>query len=81
MSGLIQRINLALDNKVKQTLLSTNHDTIAATRTYQQIVKETTADVLAGLRTPDLALKANIYRWREKGIDLGLVDKGGHRWG
>ena len=80
LDGYLKQTFQALDNNVNQTLLSTNYGTNAATKTYQQIVKETTADVLAGLRTPDQALKATIYRWRDKGIDLGLVDKGGHRW-
>ncbi|WP_203663792.1 phage minor capsid protein [Lacticaseibacillus sp. 53-4] len=81
LDGYLNQTFQALDNNVNQTLLSTNYGTNAATKTYQQIVKETTADVLAGLRTPDQALKATIYRWRDKGIDLGLVDKGGHKWG
>ena len=81
LDGYLKQTFQALDNNVNQTLLSTNYGSNAATKTYQQIVKETTTDVLAGLRTPDKALKATIYRWRDKGIDLGLVDKGGHRWG
>lgn len=80
LDGYLKQTFLELDNNVNQTLLSTNYGTNAATQTFQQIVKDTTADVLAGLRTPDQALKSTIYRWRDKGIDLGLVDKGGHRW-
>lgn len=81
LDGYLKQTFLELDNNVNQTLLSTNYGTNAATQTFQQIVKDTTADVLAGLRTPDQALKSTIYRWRDKGIDLGLVDKGGHKWG
>lgn len=80
LDGYLKQTFLELDNNVNQTLLSTNYGDNAATKTFQQIVKDTTADVLAGLRTPDQALKSTIYRWRDKGIDLGLVDKGGHRW-
>lgn len=80
LDGYLDQTFLQLDNNVNQTLLTTNYNESPAMRTYQQIVKETTADVLAGLKTPDKALKDTIYKWRDKGINLNLIDKGGHAW-
>lgn len=80
LDGYLAQTFQQLDNNVNQTLLTTNYNESPAMRTYQQIVKETTADVLAGLKTPDKALKDTIYKWRDKGINLNLIDKGGHAW-
>ncbi|WP_125604389.1 phage minor capsid protein [Lapidilactobacillus bayanensis] len=49
-------------------------------KTYQQIIKETTASVIAGSKTPERALADTIYKWRDKGITPVLIDKGGHEW-
>lgn len=80
LDGYQRQTFLELDNTVNQTLLTTNADRNPAVGTYQQIVKETTADVITGLKTPARAIADTIYKWREKGISLGLVDKGKHGW-
>lgn len=80
LDGYLGQTFLDLDNNVNQTLLSTNYGESAATRTFQQIIKETTADVITGLRTPEKAIAKSVYKWRDKGIQTALIDKGGHSW-
>ncbi|WP_179394720.1 phage minor capsid protein [Lacticaseibacillus absianus] len=80
LDGYLDQTFLDLDNNINQTLLTTNAAQNPAISTFQQIAKETTADVLTGLKTPVRALSDTIYRWRDKGISRGLVDKGGHMW-
>ncbi|WP_241480118.1 phage minor capsid protein [Lacticaseibacillus rhamnosus] len=80
LDGYLKQTFLDLDNNVNQTLITTNYGENAAMRTYQQIIKETTADVLAGIKTPEKALRETIYKWRHDGIKLNLTDKGGHPW-
>lgn len=69
-----------IDNYVNQSLLTTNYGKNGAARVYQDIVDKTVLDVVTGLKTPERALKDNIYKWRDKGIKTVLVDKGGHNW-
>lgn len=80
LSGYLKQTFLDLDNNVNQTLITTNYGENAAMRTYQQIIKETTAQVLSGLKTPDRALAETVYKWRDKGIQTILTDRGGHPW-
>lgn len=49
-------------------------------RVYQDIINQTVLEVQTGLKTPDRALKNNIYKWRDNGIKTNLVDKAGHNW-
>lgn len=69
-----------IDNNVNQSLLSTNYSKNGAARVYQDIINQTVLEVQTGLKTPDRALKDNIYRWRDNGIKTNLVDKAGHNW-
>lgn len=69
-----------IDNNVNQSLLSTNYSKNGAVRAYQDIINQTVLEVQAGLKTPDRALKDNIYKWRDNGIKTALVDKAGHNW-
>lgn len=80
MNGYLKQTFLDLDNNVNQTLITTNYGENAAMRTYQQIVKETTAQVITGIKTPARALADTVYSWRDKGIQTVLVDKGTHPW-
>ncbi|WP_125703717.1 phage minor capsid protein [Lacticaseibacillus daqingensis] len=80
LDGYQSQTFLDLDNNINQTLLSTNAAQNPAVETFQQIAKETTAEVITGLKTPTKALSDTIYKWRDKGISRGLVDKGGHTW-
>lgn len=69
-----------IDNNVNQSLLSTNYSKNGAVRAYQDIINQTVLEVQTGLKTPDRALKDNIYKWRDNGIKTALVDKAGHNW-
>lgn len=69
-----------IDNNVNQSLLSTNYSKNGAVRAYQDIINQTVLEVQTGLKTPDRALKDNIYKWRDNGIKTNLVDKAGHNW-
>lgn len=69
-----------IDNNVNQSLLSTNYSKNGAVRAYQGIINQTVLEVQTGLKTPDRALKDNIYKWRDNGIKTALVDKAGHNW-
>lgn len=69
-----------IDNNVNQSLLSTNYSKNGAVRAYQDIINQTVLEVQTGLKTPDRALKDNIYKWRDNGIRTALVDKAGHNW-
>ncbi|MFD1466482.1 phage minor capsid protein [Lapidilactobacillus mulanensis] len=80
LEGYLDQTRLDLDNNVNQTLLTTNFGDSPVAKTYQQIIKETTADVLSGLKTPDRALADTIYKWRNRGITPVMIDKGGHQW-
>lgn len=81
MRGYVNQTFLDLDNNVNQTLITTNFgERTPVTDTYQQIVKETTGKVIAGLKTPDKALAETIYKWRDNGLLSGFTDKGGHHW-
>lgn len=80
LAGYLKQTFLELNNNVNQTLLSTNYQDNAAVKVYQQIIKETTAQVISGLKTPKQALASTIYKWRDKGIKTVLTDKSKHAW-
>lgn len=69
-----------IDNNVNQTLLTTNYQQNAATRTYQEIVNKTVLDITTGRKTPQRALTDNILKWHDKGIKTKLIDQGQHQW-
>lgn len=69
-----------INNNVNQSLLSTNYSKNGVVRAYQDIINQTVLEVQTGLKTPDRALKDNIYKWRDNGIKTNLVDKAGHNW-
>ena len=69
LNGYLKQTFLDLNNNVNQTLITTNYGQNAAMRTYQQIVKETTAQVITGLKTPARALADTIYKWRDHFLD------------
>ena len=69
-----------INNNVNQSLLSTNYSKNGAVRAYQDIINQTVLEVQTGLKTPDRALKDNIYKWRDNSIKTNLVDKAGHNW-
>lgn len=80
LDSLIKQTFLDINNNVNQTLITTNYENNRAMRTFQDIVKQSTLEVTSGLKTPEKAVKDNIYKWVDKGIQTRLIDKGGHGW-
>lgn len=80
LNSLIKQTFLDINNNVNQTLITTNYENNRAMRTFQDIVKQSTLEVTSGLKTPEKAVKDNIYKWVDKGIQTRLIDKGGHGW-
>lgn len=80
LDSIMRQTFLDINNNVNQTLLTTNYDNNSAMKTFQSIVKQSTLEVTSGLKTPEKAVKDNIYKWVEKGIQTTLVDKGNHGW-
>lgn len=80
ITGYLNQTFSDMDNNVNQTLLTTNYGENAAMRAYQGIINQTVLEVQTGLKTPQRALADNVYKWHDKGLESGLVDKGGHRW-
>lgn len=69
-----------VDNYVNQTLLTTNYKNNPALKAYQQTIDNTVLDVVTGRKTTDQALKDNIYKSYEQGMDSSFIDEGGHTW-
>lgn len=80
LKGYRDQTFLEIGNLVNQTLISTNYKKGLVADAYQQIIKETTADVISGLKTLDRSMADTIYKWRDNGIGTVLTDKGGHKW-
>lgn len=69
-----------VDNYVNQILLTTNYQKNPALKTYQKTINNTVLDVATGRKTTEQALKDNIYKSYEEGMDSIFIDKGGHTW-
>lgn len=80
LDSIMRQTFLDINNNVNQTLLTTNYENNAAMKTFQSIVKQSTLEVTSGLKTPEKAVRDNVYKWVDKGIDTTLVDKGGNSW-
>ncbi|MFC4075229.1 phage minor capsid protein [Salinithrix halophila] len=60
-------------NLVNSTLLSQSQ------QVYRDIINHTTAEVLAGTKTPKQAIRSTIKQWARQGIPA-LIDKAGRKW-
>lgn len=80
LDSIVRQTFLDINNNVNQTLLATNYENNAAMKTFQSIVKQSTLEVTSGLKTPEKAVRDNVYKWVDKGIQTTLVDKGGNSW-
>ncbi|WP_232683950.1 phage minor capsid protein [Leuconostoc mesenteroides] len=80
LDSIMRQTFLDINNNVNQTLLTTNYENNAAMKTFQSIVKQSTLEVTSGLKTPEKAVRDNVYKWVDKGIQTTLVDKGNHGW-
>lgn len=69
-----------IDNLVNQTLITTHYGVGTAQRAYQGVLNQTAAMFNSGLYTFEQSLERAIMELAQKGIDSGLIDRGGHRW-
>ena len=61
-------------NLVNATLLSQSQ------QVYRDIINRTTAEVLAGIKSPQQAIRDTVREWAHQGIPA-LIDRSGRRWG
>jgi len=80
LDSLLNQTFLDLNNNVNQTLITTNYGENRVMRTYQEIIKQSTLEVISGLKTHENAIRENIYRWVEQGIKSSFIDRAGHEW-
>lgn len=69
-----------LDNHVNQTLIDTNYPDNPLAKMYQQVLNDTVAKIIGGVKTPHQALRESIYARVEKGVMTTFVDKAGREW-
>ena len=74
------RVYQGLDNFVNQRLITTTYGTGTVARTYQKIVNETTAQVIAGQTDLQKAIADTTSKWAQAGMDSGFRDKSGRIW-
>ena len=80
LNAVIDQTWTDLSNNVNESLITRNYSSSAVTRTYRQILTESTLTTLSGTVTHDRAVKQAIYRVVDRGLPTRLVDKGGHNW-
>lgn len=71
--GAFQRQARDTLNLVNATMLEQSQ------QIYRDIINRTTAEVLAGIKTPQQALRSTIKQWARKGIPA-LIDRSGRQW-
>jgi hypothetical protein len=69
-----------IDNYVNQTLITTAYGTGTAARAYTDVLNRTTASFNTGLYTFEQSLERSINQLAQRGINSGMVDRGGHTW-
>lgn len=80
MRGYYNQTWLEIDNYVNQTLVTTHFGLGSVARAYVNILNNVTAHFNTGLYTFEQALEMAIIDLAQKGIESGMIDKGGHRW-
>ncbi|BAK21846.1 minor capsid protein [Melissococcus plutonius ATCC 35311] len=80
LDSLVNQTFLDLNNNVNQTLITTNYGENRASRVFQEIVKKSTLEVLSGLKTHEKAIRDNVYKWVDNGINSAFIDRAGHEW-
>lgn len=71
---------LDLDNHVNQTLIDTNYPNNPLAKMYQQVLNDTVAKIISGVKTPQQALREAIYGMVDKGVMTTFIDKSGRAW-
>lgn len=80
LDSLVRQTFKDLNNNVNQTLITTNFNENAVMRAYQAILKQSTIESMAGLKTHEKAIRDNVYKMVDMGIKSGFVDKAGREW-
>ena len=80
MKGYSNQTWLDLKNYVNQTLVTTHYGIGTAQRAYTEILNKTSAMFNTGLYTFEDSLRKAITELAQKGINSGMVDKGGNTW-
>lgn len=80
MNAFLGQTQKQLNNFVNQQLISDNFSDTAQAQAYTDIVNSTVAKVATGMKSPEQALTETVYKWQDRGLESGLVDKGGHHW-
>lgn len=69
-----------IDNYVNQTLITTAYGVGTAQKAYTDVLNRTQATFNTGLYTFEQSLERAITELAQKGINSGMVDRGGHIW-
>ncbi|MEN2467897.1 phage minor capsid protein [Ornithinibacillus sp. JPR2-1] len=69
-----------IENYVNQTLITTAYGVGTAQLAYQDVLNRTTAMFNTGLYTFEQSLERSITELAQKGINSGMIDRGGNRW-
>lgn len=69
-----------IDNYVNQTLITTAYGVGTAQKAYTDVLNRTQAMFNTGLYTFEQSLERAITELAQKGINSGMVDRGGHIW-
>lgn len=80
LDSFIRQTFRDLNNNVNQTLVTTNFQESAVMRAYQAILKQSTIEVITGLKTHEQAVRDNVYRMVDNGLKSSFIDRGGHEW-
>lgn len=80
LDSLVRQTFKDLNNNVNQTLITTNFNENVVMRAYQAILKQSTLESMAGLKTHEKAIRDNVYKMVDMGIKSGFVDKAGREW-
>jgi hypothetical protein len=78
---VILNILKAYQNQAANILNLTNQTMVKSAKAiYVDVLNRSVADVVAGHKTPDQAIRRTIGMWAEQGVPA-LVDKAGKKWG
>jgi len=69
-----------VQNKVNQTLISTNYGFGSASQAYTNVLNRTSALFNTGIYTFEQAIEQSTIELAQKGINSTFIDKGGHTW-
>lgn len=80
VNGIAQQTWTDLQNNVNESLVSRNYGQSAVTKTYRQVLTESTTATVTGLMTHADAVQSAMYRVVDKGLPTNLTDKAGRNW-